>query len=106
MQWKTEDSRAPDAVLDRAFREDRNAWTTMNKTISYTATMVKEKNRMYEEKYTPKVVKEIAAHLDENLFNLQTGQHGDFVVTKGPKFGQKQQQTVTSSATESKEASS
>jgi hypothetical protein len=41
----------------------------------------------FEEKYTPQVLKDVAAHLDEKMENsggLKTGQHGDFVITKSP----------------------
>jgi hypothetical protein len=42
---------------------------------------------LYEAKYTPKVMKDVAKVLDEKLMDksrLQTGIFGDFVVTRSP----------------------
>ena len=52
--------------------------------------------QMFEDKYMPKVLKDVAKTLNEESNFLKTGHHGDYVVTRSPaleeKLFRKQQQ--------------
>ena len=83
-QFKPRDERSPEAVLEKAAREDAYALHNLKSNFKYSSKMFKERQQAIEEKYLPQVMKDVAKHLDEQGSVLKPGQHGDFIVTKTP----------------------
>lgn len=88
-QKKVRDDRDPDIILERTRREDSLAWQTFRMNASF----IKEKERLFQEKYMPDSMRNIAKTLDESLAGVKSGQYGDFVVTKSPKILEREKQS-------------
>jgi len=59
------------------------------------ASFIKEKERLFQEKYMPDSMRNIAQKMDESLAGMKSGQYGDFVVTKSPKILEQEKQNET-----------
>jgi hypothetical protein len=78
--------------MERAYQEDSYAVKKLRDNFSYSTSLVKENQMLMEEKYMPKVMKDMAKHLGEKAPFLQPGQEGNFVITKSPKLIQQESQ--------------
>ena len=89
--------------MERTRRDDAHAWNAIRRNVSHTTNMIKERQRLFDEKFMPQSMKIVDKHLDESFHNLKSGQYGDdFVITKSPKITKLEQESQSVTDTDKK----